>query len=78
MKNRNQHANLRRRRLREGGNFLTQRWGRGWMWVRVHHCDEDKQLIFRILDNEPVNDCGGTLKLGSALKSVSTESDANG
>jgi hypothetical protein len=26
-----------------------------WMWVRVHHCDDEKQLVFGTLDNEPVN-----------------------
>jgi hypothetical protein len=25
-----------------------------WMWVRVHHCDEEHQLLFGSLDNEPV------------------------
>ena len=25
-----------------------------WMWVRVHHCDEERQLLFGVLDNEPV------------------------
>ena len=25
-----------------------------WMWVRVHHCDEERQLLFGSLDNEPV------------------------
>jgi hypothetical protein len=27
-----------------------------WMWMRVHHCDDEKQLVFGTLDNEPVND----------------------
>jgi len=27
-----------------------------WMWVRVDHCDDEKQLVFGTLDNEPVND----------------------
>jgi hypothetical protein len=26
-----------------------------WLWVRVHHRDDDKQLVFGTLDNEPVN-----------------------
>jgi len=26
------------------------------MWVRVAHCDEEKQLVFGVLDNEPLND----------------------
>lgn len=25
-----------------------------WMWVRVHHCDEERQVVFGTLDNEPV------------------------
>jgi hypothetical protein len=25
-----------------------------WMWVRVHHCDEERRLFFGALDNEPV------------------------
>jgi len=25
-----------------------------WMWVRVHHCDEERQILFGTLDNEPV------------------------
>lgn len=25
-----------------------------WMWLRVHHCDEERQLVFGTLDNEPV------------------------
>lgn len=25
-----------------------------WMWVWVDHCDEERQLIFGRLDNEPV------------------------
>jgi hypothetical protein len=25
-----------------------------WMWVRVHHCDDERQLVFGTLDNEPV------------------------
>ncbi len=38
-----------------------------WMWVRVHHCDDEKKLVFGTLDNEPVNDYGVKLKLGSEL-----------
>ncbi|HTA22654.1 MAG TPA: hypothetical protein VK763_03905 [Terriglobales bacterium] len=38
-----------------------------WMWVRVHHCDEEKKLVFGTLDNEPVNDYNGTVELGSEL-----------
>jgi hypothetical protein len=38
-----------------------------WMWVRVHHCDDEKQLVFGALDNEPVNQYGDTIALGSEL-----------
>ena len=37
------------------------------MWVRVRRCDEQKKLVFGILDNEPVNDYEGKLELGSEL-----------
>jgi hypothetical protein len=36
-----------------------------WMWVRVDHCDDSKQLVFGTLDNEPVKD--GEVELGSEL-----------
>ena len=38
-----------------------------WMWVRVHHCDETKKLLFGTLDNEPLNDYDGKIDLGSEL-----------
>lgn len=38
-----------------------------WMWVRVDRSDDEKQLVFGTLDNEPLNDYGGKLKLGSEL-----------
>src|SRR6266550_2601979 len=38
-----------------------------WMWVRVTRCDEEKQLVFGILDNEPLNDYEGEVGLGSEL-----------
>lgn len=38
-----------------------------WMWVRVLRCDEEKQLVFGMLDNEPVNEYGDTLAVGSEL-----------
>jgi hypothetical protein len=38
-----------------------------WMLVRVHHCDDEKQLVFGTLDNEPVNDYDGKIGLGSEL-----------
>ena len=38
-----------------------------WMWVRVDRCDEKERLVFGTLDNEPLNDCAGKLKVGSEL-----------
>ncbi len=38
-----------------------------WMWVRVNRCDDVTKLVFGTLDNEPVNDYGGKLELGSEL-----------
>jgi len=38
-----------------------------WMWVRVHRCDEARQILFGILDNVPVNDASGKLGLGTEL-----------
>jgi hypothetical protein len=38
-----------------------------WMWVRVENCDDEKQLVFGRLDNEPLNDYAGKLMLGSQL-----------
>jgi len=29
-----------------------------WMWVRVHHWDYEKKLVFGVFDNVPLNDCG--------------------
>jgi hypothetical protein len=37
------------------------------MWVRVHHCDDERQVVFGILDSEPVNDYDGKIELGSEL-----------
>jgi hypothetical protein len=37
-----------------------------WMWVRVHHCDDEKQLVFGTLDNEPVVNAE-ELQLGEEL-----------
>lgn len=48
--------------------FPDEKTGVGeWMWVRVHHCDDEKRLVFGTLDNEPLNDYGGKLKVGSEL-----------
>ena len=38
-----------------------------WMWVRVRDCDDEKQLVFGTLDNEPVVDYQGKIGLGSEL-----------
>jgi hypothetical protein len=38
-----------------------------WMWMRVNHRDDEKRLVFGMLDNEPLNDCAGKVKLGSQL-----------
>jgi hypothetical protein len=38
-----------------------------WMWVRVDHCDEQKELVFGTLDNEPLNDYGKRVALGAEL-----------
>jgi hypothetical protein len=38
-----------------------------WMWVRVTRCNDDKRLIFGILDNQPLNDYQGKIALGSEL-----------
>ena len=38
-----------------------------WMWVRVRRCDDNKQLAFGILDNEPVHEYDDKLELGSEL-----------
>jgi hypothetical protein len=38
-----------------------------WMWVRVQSCDEDKQLVFGVLDNTPLSRHSGKLSLGKEL-----------
>ena len=38
-----------------------------WMWVKVIRCDDQKGLVFGTLDNEPLNDYGGRLTVGSEL-----------
>jgi len=48
--------------------FADETTGVGeWMWVRVHRCDDDRQIVFGTLDNVPVNDESGKLKLGTEL-----------
>jgi|SRR5580692_6343639 hypothetical protein len=38
-----------------------------WMWIRVHHCDDEKKLVFGTLDSEPINDYDDKIELGSEL-----------
>jgi hypothetical protein len=38
-----------------------------WMWMRVDRRDDEKRLVFGTLDNEPLNDYAGKVKLGSQL-----------
>lgn len=38
-----------------------------WMWVRVYSCDDQKQVVFGTLDNEPLNDYEGRVERGSEL-----------
>jgi hypothetical protein len=38
-----------------------------WMWLRVHHCDAEKKLVFGTLDSEPLHDYKGKVELGSQL-----------
>jgi hypothetical protein len=38
-----------------------------WMWMKVDHCDDEKRLVYGTLDNEPLNDYAGKVKLGSQL-----------
>lgn len=38
-----------------------------WMWVRVERCDDGERVVFGRLENEPLNDYAGKLKLGSEL-----------
>jgi hypothetical protein len=42
-----------------------------WMWIRVTRCDEEKQLVFGLLDNEPLNDYDGAVGLGSDTQTSS-------
>jgi len=37
------------------------------MWMVVDRTDDKKRLVFGTLDNEPVSDYGGKVKLGSQL-----------
>ena len=38
-----------------------------WMWIRDHHCDDEKKLVFGTLDSEPINDYDDKIELGSEL-----------
>jgi hypothetical protein len=38
-----------------------------WMWVMVQSRDDKKQIVYGTLDNEPVNEYGGKVRLGSEL-----------
>lgn len=38
-----------------------------WIWVRVDYCDYQRELVFGSLDNEPLNEYGGDISLGSRL-----------
>jgi hypothetical protein len=38
-----------------------------WMWVRVSRCDDQKQLVFGTLDNQPLNNYDGEVSLGSEV-----------
>jgi hypothetical protein len=38
-----------------------------WMWVRVEICDDTRKVVMGKLDNEPLNDYSGKVKLGSEI-----------
>jgi predicted RecB family nuclease len=38
-----------------------------WMWMTVDHCDDEKRLVYGVLDNKPVNDYERKIELGSEL-----------
>jgi hypothetical protein len=38
-----------------------------WMWVRVRQCDDEKRMVFGVLDSVPLNDYGDRLRLGTEL-----------
>ncbi len=38
-----------------------------WMWVVVQGRDDEKRVVYGMLDNEPLNDYEGKLNLGSQL-----------
>lgn len=57
----------------ETGDFIKAEFAdetRGvgeWMWVRVHRCDDARQIVFGTLDNVPINDVSGKLTFGTEL-----------
>lgn len=38
-----------------------------WVWIQVTDCDVERELIMGNLDNEPLNDFGDRLRLGSSM-----------
>jgi hypothetical protein len=64
---------MSRREQYEAGDYIKVEFeGEGgmpgeWLWVRVDRCDDQKQLVFGTLDNEPLNDYGGEVALGSEV-----------
>jgi hypothetical protein len=38
-----------------------------WMWMRIESVDEEKRLIFGVLDNEPLLEHGHNASLGTRL-----------
>ncbi len=38
-----------------------------WMWVCVERCDDEERLVFGRLDNAPLNEYAGKLKLASEM-----------
>jgi hypothetical protein len=38
-----------------------------WMWCVVRSRDDKRRIVYAVLDNEPLNDYAGKLKLGSEL-----------
>jgi len=38
-----------------------------WIWVCVDHCDDERRLVFGVLENQPVNDYAGKITFGSEV-----------
>jgi hypothetical protein len=47
----------------EGGGGMPGEW----MWMIVQGRDDKKRLVYGVLDNEPLSDYSGKVKLGSQL-----------